>query len=303
VHVDTDFGGDPDDACALAMLLGWPDVEITGVTTNLDSDGGRAGCVRYVLSLVGRNDIVVAAGARESLTTRQRYAPTLGDSRHWPATVRPAPSPDGAALALLADSIRRGATILAIGGLTNLAQLESQKPGSLAGARVIVMGGWIAPPASGFPQWGPDMDFNIQCDTRAAEIVTAVADVTLVMLSVAIAAQLRGVHLPRLRTMGELGALLADQSEAHRDDSGFAELAKAHTGLADDLVNFHWDPVAAAVALNWSGAKIQPMRLRTQTTNGVLHFAERPDGRMMQVVVDIDSDDLAQMWLSSIAAI
>ena len=36
VHVDTDFGGDPDDACAVAMLLGWPDVEIVGITTNLD---------------------------------------------------------------------------------------------------------------------------------------------------------------------------------------------------------------------------------------------------------------------------
>jgi inosine-uridine nucleoside N-ribohydrolase len=24
VHMDTDLGGDPDDACALAFLLGWP---------------------------------------------------------------------------------------------------------------------------------------------------------------------------------------------------------------------------------------------------------------------------------------
>jgi hypothetical protein len=24
VHIDTDLGGDPDDACALAFLLGWP---------------------------------------------------------------------------------------------------------------------------------------------------------------------------------------------------------------------------------------------------------------------------------------
>lgn len=33
VHLDTDLGGDPDDACALAMLLGWPNVEIVGITT------------------------------------------------------------------------------------------------------------------------------------------------------------------------------------------------------------------------------------------------------------------------------
>jgi hypothetical protein len=27
VHLDTDFGGDPDDACALAMLLGWSGID------------------------------------------------------------------------------------------------------------------------------------------------------------------------------------------------------------------------------------------------------------------------------------
>ena len=46
VHLDTDFGGDPDDACALVMLLGYPDVEIVGITTNLDSGGRRAGYVQ-----------------------------------------------------------------------------------------------------------------------------------------------------------------------------------------------------------------------------------------------------------------
>ena len=32
VHLDTDIGGDVDDLCALAMLLGWPGVEVTGIT-------------------------------------------------------------------------------------------------------------------------------------------------------------------------------------------------------------------------------------------------------------------------------
>jgi hypothetical protein len=42
IHLDTDLGGDTDDACALAMLLGWPDVEITGITTVADPGGRRA---------------------------------------------------------------------------------------------------------------------------------------------------------------------------------------------------------------------------------------------------------------------
>jgi inosine-uridine nucleoside N-ribohydrolase len=30
LHLDTDIGGDMDDLCALAMLLRWPGLEITG---------------------------------------------------------------------------------------------------------------------------------------------------------------------------------------------------------------------------------------------------------------------------------
>ena len=54
VHLDTDLGGDPDDGCALAMLLGWPGVEVVGITTTADSDGRRAGYVNGdVLSVDG----------------------------------------------------------------------------------------------------------------------------------------------------------------------------------------------------------------------------------------------------------
>ena len=31
IHLDTDLGSDTDDLAALAMLLGWPDVELTGI--------------------------------------------------------------------------------------------------------------------------------------------------------------------------------------------------------------------------------------------------------------------------------
>ncbi len=66
VHVDTDIGGDPDDLCALAMLLGWPGVELEGVTTSTDEGGARAGLVSYALPLAGRGGIPVAAGAQGS---------------------------------------------------------------------------------------------------------------------------------------------------------------------------------------------------------------------------------------------
>ncbi len=39
IHLDTDLGGDTDDLCALALLLAWPGVEITGITTVAEAHG------------------------------------------------------------------------------------------------------------------------------------------------------------------------------------------------------------------------------------------------------------------------
>jgi hypothetical protein len=67
IHLDTDIGGDTDDLCALAMLLGWPDVELVGVSTCSDSGGLRAGLARYALRLAGQEGVPVVAGADGSV--------------------------------------------------------------------------------------------------------------------------------------------------------------------------------------------------------------------------------------------
>ncbi|MGI8692140.1 MAG: nucleoside hydrolase [Geodermatophilaceae bacterium] len=108
IHLDTDLGGDPDDACALAMLLGWPDVEITGITTTIDPGGWRAAYVLHCLELLDRTDIPVAAGAAMSMTRRAEAMPVIGDERYWPDGIRPRPSPPGAAVDLLQRSIDGG---------------------------------------------------------------------------------------------------------------------------------------------------------------------------------------------------
>lgn len=45
IHLDSNLVGNPDDVCALAMLLKWPGAKITGITKVGDSDGRRAGFV------------------------------------------------------------------------------------------------------------------------------------------------------------------------------------------------------------------------------------------------------------------
>jgi inosine-uridine nucleoside N-ribohydrolase len=63
--------------------------------------------------------------------------------------------------------------------------LEVARPGCLGRVPVVAMGGWTGPPAGGLPAWGPEMDHNVQFDTRAAQILTATAArLTLVQLRV-----------------------------------------------------------------------------------------------------------------------
>jgi purine nucleosidase len=300
VHLDTDLGGDIDDVFALAMLLGWPGVEIVGITTTADPGGIRAGYVAHCLELAGRHDIPLAAGAGASLSTLQVAEPIIDDERYWPTDLKPRPSSPGAALDLLHHSIEQGATVIGIGPFTNLASLETSRPGTFSSVPVVAVGGWFASPAQGLPGWGPEMDFNVQWDTHAARLLAGAADLTLVPLPVTLKAHLRAVDLPRLRASGPLGQLLAKQGEAHGQDWDMATMGRRHTGLPDDLLNFQYDPVAVAVALGWPGAVIEEVPLRTHLADDLLRFEQDPQGRRTRVVVDLDAPGFTDTWLSAV---
>jgi inosine-uridine nucleoside N-ribohydrolase len=147
------------------------------------------------------------------------------------------------------------------------------------------------------------MDWNVQCDTQAALIVSSRAKLTLVTLPATLKAHLRAAHLPRLRASGPVGELLARQSEMHARDNNFAELGRTHPGLPDDLVNFHYDPVTCAVALGWSGATIKEMQVQSVLEGGLLRFRPDKAGRNTRVVTDIDGPEFAEMWLMGVEAL
>jgi inosine-uridine nucleoside N-ribohydrolase len=168
LHLDTDLGSDTDDLCALARLLGWPDVELTGITTVNDPGGIRAGYVAFALELADRQEIPVAAGAEGSLGG---FLVPLAFPEYWPGLIERRPSPPGVALRVMMDSVDAGATVVAIGPYTNLAAFEAWRPGALRDAGTVVMGGHVPPAPDGYPPWGMRDDFNIQQDATAARIV------------------------------------------------------------------------------------------------------------------------------------
>ncbi len=300
LHLDTDFAGDTDDACALAMVLGWPDTEVVGITTTADPEGRRAGYAAHFLELAGRPAIPVAAGAAVSLTTGRPMGGLPDHDRYWHQPVAALPSRPGAAMDLLDHSIERGATIVAIGPYTNLALLEQARPGRLDQVSVVVMGGWVRPPRTGLPQWGPDQDWNVQCDTQAAVMVSGVSRLTMVTLPATLDAHLRARDLPRLAASGPIGELLAHQGRAHAAEHDMSGLGRAHPALPDDLLNFHFDPVACAVALGWQDAEIETVQIEPVFRGEVLQFRAAGKGPT-RLVVGVDGDAFVETWLVAVA--
>ncbi len=297
VHLDTDIGGDIDDLCALALLLRWPDVEVTGITTVAEERGRRAGYARYALRLAGREDIPVAAGA-DVASGRFRYHPDYPDeTRYWPEPVPPVPGRLDDALQLLEVSIERGAIIVGIGPFTNLALLEERSPGMLARGRLVLMGGYVRPIRAGFPQWPREHDYNVQMDIAAAQRVLTAGQPLLVPMTVTVETALRRSYLPGLRRAGPLGALLARQGAAYDEDQQYAaRFGAACPALPDDIVNFQHDPLAVAVALGWDGVRIEQLTLALREEDGWLYEEEQSHGRTTAVVTAIDGERFNELW-------
>jgi purine nucleosidase len=302
MHIDTDLGGDIDDLCALAMVLKWPAVELCGVTTVAEHQGKRAGYVRYVLGLAGREDIPVAAGADVSLGCYRSWQGLLDEDIYWPEPVPPAPTSLDQALTLLERSIEQGATIVAIGPYTNLALLEERSPGILRSAKLYLMGGYVYPPREGFPPWGYEMDFNVQIDVQSAHRVIERSSPTLVPLAATVETSLRRAYLAALRQSGPPARLIARQAEAFAKEEHYeARYGQTCKGLPDDTINFQHDPLACAVAAGWDeGVEIHTIPLRSEIEAGWLRQTVDDSGKLIRVVTRVDGDAFNEFWFRTV---
>jgi purine nucleosidase len=302
VHLDTDLGGDIDDLCALAMLLRWPSVTLTGITVVGDTNGIRTGYTRYALGLEGLTEIPVAAGAD---TAQRFYRSELPpqDGRYWPAAAVPSPNSIEKAIELLKKSIDDGATIIGIGPLTNLYLVDKQYPGILARANLYLMGGFIYPLRPGYPNWKNEFDFNVQVDIKSAKHVLGNSSPTLVPISVTAETALRRSAIEKLRTAGALGQLIARQAEAFATDEKMdAVYGATCVRVPDDIVNFQHDPLACAIAVGWNeGVEIEEFPIVVEEEDGWLRERVDKSGRKMKVVTKIDGPRFTEFWLSLVA--
>ena len=302
IHLDTDLGGDLDDLCALAMLLRWPEVEFTGITTVCENDGSRAGYVRYALDLEGRSDIPVYAGA-DGAGGYYRIKPGLPpELRYWPEPILPIRNPIDSALNLLKASIEQGAKVIGIGAYTNLYLLDLKYPGILKDANLYLMGGYIYPTRPGYPNWGNDFDWNIQSDIKSARHVLEHSNPTLIPLTVTVETSLRRAYLADLRRAGALGQLLAHQAEVFaEDEKNETRFGETCAQLPNDTINFQHDPLACAVALGWrEGIELAEIPVLIKEIDGWLVEQPNPAGKQFRVVTKIDGPRFNQFWLDRV---
>jgi purine nucleosidase len=306
IHLDTDLGGDIDDLCALALLLRWSnDVQLTGITTVAEANGRRAGYVRYVLGMEGRDDIPVAAGADVSQGFF-RY-PELdypAEERYWPEPIPALPNALEEAIQLLKQSVEQGATIIAIGPFTNLYLLDVQYPGILMHANLFLMGGYIYPIRSGFPNWGNEMDWNIQVDVKSAQHVLQHSNPTLIPLTMTVETALRRAYLDGLRTAGRLGQLIARQAEAFAvDEKMETRFGVNCVGVPQDIINFQHDSLACAIALGWDeGIEMEELPLVVEEKDGWLRERIESAGKPVRVVTKVDGARFNEMWINKVSA-
>lgn len=302
VHLDTDLGGDTDDLCALAMLLKWPDIQISGITTVCDDNGKRAGYTKYALKVASRGDIPVKAGADISGGYYRFKCGLPNEKEYWSEPIEPSLNDIDETLELLKDSIQQDAIIVAIGPYTNLFLLDKKYPGMLKRAKLFLMGGYVYPIREGFPQWGNNMDWNIQVDVNSAKYVIENSSPTLVPLSVTVETAIRRAYLPVLKQSGKLGEIIASQAEAlNREHNNEEKYGSTCKGLPQDILNFQHDPLACAIALGWNeNVVLEEVPLKLETKDRWLYEKIDVNGKPTQVVTKINGNKFNEFWFNTV---
>ncbi|HEA3088938.1 TPA: pyrimidine-specific ribonucleoside hydrolase RihA [Aeromonas salmonicida] len=226
VILDCDPGHD--DAIALILALASPELKVLAVTTsagNQTPEKTLNNALR-ILTLLGRDDIPVAAGAPKPLARELIIADNVhGESGlDGPTLPDPAFAPQAmTGLELMAKCLRESpepVTLVPTGPLTNIALLLAANPELKEKiTRIVLMGG-----AAGAGNWTPAAEFNIYVDPEAADMVfKSGIPITMCGLDVTHEAQVMDEDIARVRTITN-------------------PVARCVAGLLDFFMIYHRDP-------------------------------------------------------------
>lgn len=264
IILDSDTGGDIDDAFAVALALSCPEFEIVGITTVGDAEHKRARIVCKLLSLAGRADIPVAAG------------PKPGDPRQgpWAADfdgVKPIDTPAPEFIVQEINAHPGEITLVPVGPLTNIAAALELDPGTASKVKqMVTMGGAayvcynLKPP--------PCPEYNIRADIPAAQKVYS-SGMPITMCGLDVTAMLRFDAEKREQLAGR-GLPLTD---------ALTELYKLWGHETPVL----YDPMALCMAIDPSFCEVEK-RCVVVTDEGVTQIVEGEPNVGVCVKPDVD---------------
>ena len=171
VIFDCDLGDDIDDAYALALLLTQQDkLDILGIVTCYGRTEDRAKLALKILYETGQAQIPVFAG-RNTAASSER-ANWYADQFHWAKGFDKLKmqTKNGADFILeQLEKFPNEVVIISVGPVTNLADVENKRKGSLKLAKKIyAMFGSFYLQYNGSPT--PEPEWNVKCDIPAAKV-------------------------------------------------------------------------------------------------------------------------------------
>src|SRR5918998_762808 len=255
VILDVDPGHD--DAVAIMLACGAPDLDLLAVTTvagNVPLEKTTHNALR-VLSLIGHADVPVAAGASAPLHRPLHTAENIHGESGLEGPEIPGPSFEADArgvTAFMADTLREApepVTLIPTGPLTNIAAFLREYP-ELKGrvAHISLMGGSI-----GLGNTTPAAEFNIYVDPEAArEVFESGLPITMSGLDVTHQARAGPEERENLRSLGPIGTVVAELLEF------FAATYERVYGFGAPPLH---DAVAVAKVMEPGVMKTRPMRV------------------------------------------
>ncbi|MGP3975915.1 nucleoside hydrolase [Streptomyces sp. 8N114] len=158
--IDTDIGGDADDALAVAVAARHVP-ELAAVITGDEAAGQRARFARHLLDAMGRSDVATVAGASLGATPYYCVDDLI------PQDVPPQPTDVVAAVREVCASTTGPVRWVGIAPLSNLARVLAEAPEVAAQLRVTQMGGALR-------YRNPERaEHNVRLDVPAAQAVLA----------------------------------------------------------------------------------------------------------------------------------
>jgi inosine-uridine nucleoside N-ribohydrolase len=286
IIIDTDIGGDIDDAFAVALALQSPEFEILGMASTSGDTTLRARLLSRLLQESGRSDIPVSVGVAKN------PKPGAGVSQAPYADGGPTGQRYAGAVEFLLKQIRRHPgeiTLIAIGPLTNIGTAIDQDATTFGQLkRVVIMGGSVY---RGYDNaraaaTEPSAEYNIMADVPAAR-------------------KLFGSGVP-------LYVMPLDSTQIKLEEVRRARLLMSGTPLTDalTLLYYQWsggsmrtptlfDPVAVAYAMHPELCPTEPLRLRVDEKG---YTRVDSGGPNCEVCLHSDPEKLLDFFMARLAA-